>query len=151
MNINNYWSDIDKRLESLKKDGFAKLPSIVDFSIEDTEKNIFQEMNGATFFELCHSHKVFLDRLLINEKLVPKLYEIAKKEMGYKGPITNQYHVSRLVEPGNSREMYRAHFDSHLFTIVFPIKIPIPKNAGTAGDLIYFPNARKFPSNELTM
>ena len=45
--------------------------------------------------------------------------------------------------------MYRAHFDSHLFTMVLPIKIPKPLNSGTAGDLIYFPKARKPPKNEI--
>jgi hypothetical protein len=33
--------------------------------------------------------------------------------------------------------------------MVLPIKIPQAKNGGTAGDLIYFPSARKPPSNEI--
>ena len=46
--------------------------------------------------------------------------------------------------------MYRAHFDSHLFTMVLPLKIPETTQDGTAGDLIYFPNARKVPTNEIS-
>lgn len=149
MELNNYWSDIDTRLNALCNDGYTKLPSISNFNIEDTAENIYKEMNGNTFSELCSSHKAFIDRLLINEQLVPKLFKIAKTKMGYKGSLSNQYHVSRLVEPGNSKEMYRAHFDSHLFTIVFPIKIPVPKNSGSSGELIYFPNSRKPPKNEI--
>ena len=34
--------------------------------------------------------------------------------------------------------------------MVLPIKIPETDEKGTAGDLIYFPYARKFPSNEIT-
>ena len=64
--------------------------------------------------------------------------------------ISNQYHIARRVDPGNSKEMYRAHFDSHLFTIVLPIKIPEAQNGGSIGDLIYFPNARKTPRNEIS-
>jgi hypothetical protein len=44
--------------------------------------------------------------------------------------------------------MYRAHFDSHIFTLVLPIKIPKPMNGGSAGELIYFPNTRRFPKTE---
>ena len=73
-----------------------------------------------------------------------------KKNFSYKGDLSNQYHVARKVEPGNSKEMFRAHFDSHLFTMVLPIKIPETTENGTAGDLIYFPNARKVPSNEIS-
>ena len=75
----------------------------------------------------------------------PKLHKIAKEVFSYKGDDTNQYHVARKVEPGNAKEMFRAHFDSHLFTMVLPIKIPETSKNGTAGDLIYFPYARKVP------
>ena len=77
-------------------------------------------------------------------------FELAKKMFSYKGDLSNQYHVARKVEPGNSKEMFRAHFDSHLFTMVLPIKIPDATEGGTAGDLIFFPNARKAPSNEIS-
>ena len=50
--------------------------------------------------------------------------KIAKKTLNYKGDLTNQYQYCQKVEPGNSKEMFRAHFDSHLFTFVFPISIP---------------------------
>ena len=68
----------------------------------------------------------------------------------YKGDPSNQYHVARKVEPGNSKEMFRAHFDSHLFTMVLPIKIPDVNQDGSAGELMYFPNARKAPKNEIS-
>ena len=58
--------------------------------------------------------------------------------------------LQEKVEPGNTKEMYRAHFDSHLFTMVLPLKIPETTKDGTAGDLIYFQNARKVPSNEIS-
>ena len=49
--------------------------------------------------------------------------------------------------PGDQK--YRAHFDSHIFTLVIPICIPeVKKINESIGELIYFPNMRVFPKNE---
>jgi len=149
MEINEYWVDINERLDNLVKNGFVKLPSLSQFLLDDISHDIANEMNGATFSELSSSHSIFLKNLEIEKYLTPKLFDIANNFFGYKGSISNQYHIARRVDPGNSKEMYRAHFDSHLFTMVLPIKIPKPLNSGTAGDLIYFPKARKPPKNEI--
>ena len=82
--------------------------------------------------------------------MTPKLFDIAQNSLGYKGEISNQYHVARRVSPGNSKGMYRARFDSHLITMVLPIKIPLAMNVGTVGEFIYFPNARRMPENEIS-
>ena len=145
-----YWDDIDSRLESLLQHGYVKLPSLKSFNLDAIATNINIEMDGETFVELSPSHKGFLEELQLNRFLTPKLYEIAKSEFGFNGEVTDQYHIARRVAPGNSKEMYRAHYDSHLFTMVLPIKIPLAKNGGAAGDLIYFPGARKSPKNEIT-
>ena len=150
MNIEEYWSDIDSRLENLIDDGYVKLPSLRMLNLEHVASNISDEMGSSTFKELGLCHKNFLDELAIEKYLTPKLLKIASEIFSYKGDDSNQYHVARKVEPGNAKEMFRAHFDSHLFTMVLPIKIPETSNNGTAGDLIYFPNARKFPGNEVT-
>ena len=146
----DYWKDIDVKLESLVQKGYVKLPSLEIFDLHTVAESINSDMDGATFAELCASHKLFLEDLDLDNTLIPKLFEIAKNELGYKGEISNQYHIARRVEPGNSIEMFRAHFDSHLFTMVLPIKIPVAQDSGTVGDLIYFPNARKSPTNEIS-
>lgn len=150
IDIDGFWADIDVRLEQLLKRGAVKLPSIKKLNLDSTASNIIADMNGATFTELCASHKSFLEALNLEKNLTPKLFSIACDYMGYSGDISNQYHIARRVEPGNSKEMYRAHFDSHLFTLVLPIKIPTAKKGGSAGDLIYFPNARNNPKNEIS-
>ena len=150
MNIEEYWSDIDSRLENLLNDGFVKLPSLRMLDLENIASNISDEMGSLTFKELGSCHKAFLDELAIEKYLTPKLHKIASEVFNYKGNCSNQYHIARKVEPGNTKEMFRAHFDSHLFTMVLPIKIPEASNNGTAGDLIYFPYARKVPGNEIT-
>ena len=83
----------------------------------------------------------------MHKYLSPKLFNLAKEKMGFKGDLSNQYHIARLVEPGNSKEMYRAHFDSHIFTMVLPIKIPTSQKDNIKGDLIYFPNSRVWKIN----
>ena len=145
----DYWHDIDARLESLLLDGVVKLPSIGSFDLDLVASNISVEIGGSTFSESGASHSNFLNQLSVEEYLTPKLLEIARNSFGYTGDLSNQYHIARKVEPGNSKEMYRAHFDSHLFTIVWPIKMPRPADMGFSGDLIYFPKARKPPKNEI--
>jgi hypothetical protein len=147
----NYWNNINKRLVTLVNDGYVKLPSLENFRLDEIAEKIVTEMGDRTFLELCSSHQLFLDDLALDKNLTPKLFEIAKDIFGYKGDISQQYHIARRVNPGNSKEMFRAHFDSHLFTLVLPIKIPkVTTGDGTAGDLIYFPNARKAPKSELS-
>jgi hypothetical protein len=150
MNIEKYWSDIDLRISNLVRDGFVKLPSLKAFDLDTLAKNISVEMGYYKFNELGKNHRAFLDNLLIDKYLTPKLFNVAKELFDYKGDISNQYHIARKVEPGNSKEMFRAHFDSHLFTMVIPIKIPNKVESGSAGELIFFPKARKIPSNELS-
>ena len=150
MNNREYWKDIDSRLEELLDTGYVKLPSLANFDLDFLASDISNEMGALTFKELGLSHKKFLDDFEVHKYLTPKLHKIAEEVFNFKGDLSNQYHVARKVEPGNSKEMFRAHFDSHIFTMVLPIKIPETEEKGTAGDLIYFPYARKFPSNEIT-
>ena len=150
MNTKEYWNNIDNTLDQLLEHGFVKLPSLKNFGIDILANDISNEMGSLTFKELGSAHKKFLDSLELNNFLVPKLLDIAKNKFNYSGDVSNQYHVARKVEPGNSKEMFRAHFDSHLFTMVLPIKIPDVEEFGTAGELMYFPNARKTPKNEIS-
>ena len=145
--IKNFWSDIDERLDFLQTNGYVKLPSLSFLELEKFADNIYEEIGNATFQELGQAHKEFLDLLQINEYLVPKLYLLAKNKFNFTGSKEDQYHIARKVEPGNSKEMFRGHFDSHLFTIVFPISIPKKeKENSNNGQLVFFPNLRKQPT-----
>ena len=150
MNIKEYWQDLDSRLEQLLENGFVKLPSLNEFDLDFLSSDISDEMGSLTFKELGSAHKRFLDSIEVEKYLTPKLHNIAKDVFNFKGDLSNQYHVARKVDPGNTKEMFRAHFDSHLFTMVFPIKIPEMNKEGSAGELMYFPNARKAPRNEIS-
>jgi hypothetical protein len=151
MEYNDYWDQIDHNLEELMDNGFSKLPSIKDFGLDKISESISKEMGNKTFVDSCPSHKLFLDQLGIGKHLTPKLFSLAKNNFGYNGEIGDQYHIARRVQKGNKSESFRSHFDSHLFTLVLPIKIPeVLNNNDTVGDLIFFPGLRKHPKNEVS-
>ena len=80
MNIEEYWSDIDSRLENLLNDGFVKLPSLRMLDLENIASNISDEMGSLTFKELGSCHKAFLDELAIEKYLTPtKLLTLLEK------------------------------------------------------------------------
>ncbi len=149
INIKNYWSDLDDRIELLLKDGGVKLPTLKNFDLDSIAEEISLEMGSSTFKELSLAHKKFLDLIKINKYLSPKLFEVAKKVFKYKGNLDSQYNIARRVFPGNTSEQYRVHFDSHLFTVVLPIKIPVSPSNKSIGELVYFLKARSMPKNEI--
>ena len=145
-----YWSNIDQKLHLLMENGYVKLPALNQFDLDAVANKISAEMGGYTFLESCSSHQSFLQDLGVEKYLAPKLFKIAQDSLGFKGVISDQYHVARRVDAGNSKEMYRAHFDSHLFTMVLPIKIPSAPSGESIGELLYFPSARNVPKSEIS-
>ena len=129
--IKEYWSsfNIENCLNELLDKGFVKLPSIKEINLEKFSKNIISDLDGSTFAELPRSHQDFLDFFELEKYLAPKLFEIAVKKYKFKGEYSDQYHISRMIIPGNNKESFRTHFDSHLFTMVIPLKIPKRKKS----------------------
>ena len=148
-NIKNYWKDIDTRIEKLLKNGAVKFPSLKEFDLDNFANDISAEMGSFTFKELSFAHKKFLDHIQIDKFLAPKLLEVAKKVFGFDGNLSNQYHIARKVMPGNINEQYRAHFDSHIFTLVLPLKIPYSPSKITLENLFIFQKLEKCPKNEI--
>ena len=58
--------------------------------------------------------------------------------------MSNQYHIARKVEPGNSKEMFRAHFDSHLLQWFCQLKFLIFMKMELQEILFIFHNQEKF-------
>ena len=158
INFENYWDCLDDKFDELIKNSYVKLPSIADLNLNQIYKRISSQIsykNGgfvgsdSVYAELNDEHKIFLGKLLLDKHLAPKLFDIAQKEFGYKGLISNQYHVARLKDAKDQK--YGGHFDSHIFTLVIPIRIPEVNTINESiGELIYFPNMRVFPKNEFT-
>ena len=148
--IKEYWNDENVNLNHLVEYGYVKLPNFPkQINIKEYGKQIGNEIKNSTFSSKSTWHSKFLDEIQINNYLTPKLFKLAKRNYGYKGDIENQYHIVRMVKPGNSKEKYRTHFDSHIFTLVIPIAIPKLKENEEAGELILKPKARRNPKSEL--
>ena len=146
----NYWDQIEENLSELSENGYTRLPSLECFNLERAYQSISEEMGEQTYKESGESHGKFLDQIGLRSILGPKLFELAKKDFGYKGTISDQYHIARYVQGGDESESFRAHFDAHLYTLVLPIRIPkVLSEDDTIGDLVFFPHVRKYPKSEL--
>lgn len=141
---------IDSQLNDLIEQGATKLPS-VEFAEwrNDTYIECLSELGSKTYGENLAANISFLERAKLLEVLLPRLLDIAQNHFKLRVDKDDIYNVCRLVRPGDTSEGYRGHFDSHLFTLVTPIKIPDFKNARDRGQLHYFPKARSHPKNEI--
>lgn len=137
--------------ENLLKEGWLKLP---DFKLSESERDellseILSNEVDKIYTESTKAHDNFIKMKGINTLLAPRLLKIAKK-MGYKVKSDDTYFITRVVNPDDPYEFFKAHFDSHLFTLVTPINIPNNKDGNEGnGELIVFPKIRSEPKNEL--
>jgi hypothetical protein len=149
INFENYWDCLDDKFDELINNGYVKLPSIASLDLKKISERISSQISDKTYTELNDEHKIFIGKLLLDKHLAPKLFDFAQRRFGYKGLISNQYHVARSTIPGDQK--YRGHFDSHIFTLVIPLRIPeVNATNDSIGELIFFPNMRVFPKNEFT-
>lgn len=147
--MKNYWDSLDLSLEHLMRNGYCYLPSVKEYvDLEELSDQVLGEITENVYSSDLKSHLNFCNEFGINGILASKLYELAKKHFNFKGLVNDQYHIARKVNPGLKSEAYRGHFDSHCFTLVFPVKIPKKITNESVGDLIFCPNAREMPSNE---
>ena len=146
-----YWDNLEENFQNLLREGYCFLPSIKDlFPIDDIFAECELEIGSRTYVENLASHKKFALESGISSVLSSALFDLARSSFGYQGLENNQYHVSRLVRPGDMLEGYRGHFDSHLFTLVVPIKIPHDNLGSEAGSLLFYPGVRREPKNEIS-
>lgn len=146
-----YWDSLPDNLRSLIREGYCFLPAIKDlFPLDDIFTQCEREIGNKTYAENLETHKKFALESGISSVLSAALFALARDTFGFRGSEDNQYHISRLVRPGDMSEGYRGHFDSHLFTLVVPIKIPANEKLDKAGDLLFYPAARREPRNEIS-
>jgi hypothetical protein len=146
-----YEYDIDGSCKEIFDQGFSYLPPIKKLLDQNNIINeAFEEIGLKTYSTNNISHKKLVG-LMNLEPLFERVYEKATKDLKVKIKKSDRYFVARKVNPGQSSEKYRAHFDSHLLTIVLPIRIPSAKDGLVErGELKAAPNARKFPKYEIT-
>jgi hypothetical protein len=141
-----YKYDTLKIINNLKSKGYSFLPSIQQ-QVDNLETyNKFSNEELSKTYSTNSSAHLELVNFLKLDTLFTELYERAYEFTNKKIDINDKYFVSRFVSPGQTSEGYRGHFDSHLFTIVLPIRIPNDTKIDDRGQLIVFPKARKEPS-----
>lgn len=77
---------------------------------------------------------------------IERIAELHEEIFAEKIKDRNFYSVLRIVRDRQNSEALRMHFDSHRFTIVIPIEIPLGESK-SSGELITFPKIRSEPNN----
>ena len=136
--------DYDRILHEIITSGFAILPEIPEIAFD------FKSVKVG-FTENHQAHLAVLDSLGGVAVLARELERFAVSEFGFRDLPSDHYHVTRRVDGCIRGEAYKTHFDSHLFTLVLPLRLPEASCFGEeeAGQLFLLPGARQHPSNAL--
>ena len=145
-----YKYDSERSCQEIFEQGFSYLPSIKKLIDQNNiVEDALQEIGSRTFSTDNAAHLKLMD-LMNLESLFESVFNKATKDLKVNIKKSDRYFVARKVNPGQSSEKYRAHFDSHLLTVVLPIRIPISRDGLVErGELKAAPNARKFPKYEI--
>ena len=131
-----------KQIDDLLINGYSLLPQLVFGDI-----NFVKEKIGSnTYNENSKVSQDFLNSFNFDE-LKTQLAQLAKESFNIKVEKNDTYSITRFLKSYDNLESYRGHFDSHVFSIVTPVKIP-KTNSQESGQLIVFPKIRKSPNNE---
>ena len=137
MNLTN------EQIGDLFNKGYSRIPQLFFDKIEiENEK-----LGEKTYNENSKISQEFLSSFNFNELKV-QLAKMAKDRLNITVDNDDTYSITRCLKSYDNLESYRGHFDSHLFTIVTPVKIP-ETNSRESGQLIVFPKIRKNPKNEI--
>jgi hypothetical protein len=132
----------NQQINDLLTNGYAFLPQLVCDKIDfSTEK-----IGDFTYNQDSQLSKEFLNSFDFKE-LKSQLADLAKQSLNINVNENDTYSITRFLKSYDNLESYRGHFDSHVFTIVTPVKIP-ETNSQESGQLIVFPKIRKNPANE---
>lgn len=131
----------DQKKELLTK-GYTVLPQLkfglTNYTDEEIGSNTYNE-NSAISKEFLSSFDLGALKL--------DLARLAEKSLGIKVDKDDTYSITRQLKSYDNLESYRGHFDSHVFTIVTPVKIP-ETNSPESGQLVVFPKIRNNSVNE---
>lgn len=130
------------QVDNLINKGFTTIPQLLFSGKDLNQKNL----GNKTYNENSEVSRKFLSSFNFDE-LKLQLAGLAKDKLNIKVDKDDTYSITRILQSYDNLESYRGHFDSHVFTIVTPVKIP-KTNSRESGQLIVFPKIRKNPQNE---
>ena len=132
----------NKQINDLLINGYAILPQLVFGDINFNKENI----GDNTYNENSKVSQDFLNSFNFDELKV-QLAKVANESLNTAVEKNDTYSITRFLKSYDNLESYRGHFDSHVFSIVTPVKIP-KTNSQESGQLIVFPKIRKNPDSE---
>ena len=139
--------EIRKVLAECLNNGYSFAPCL---KYNFTKSEIKSLLNSAKYShnQNTNLHLYYLSK--IKPLLFPELIRCAEKATGKKITFVDFYAITKIAKLDQTSVSDRGHFDSHLFTLVTPVKIPKVKSKSNRGQLTVFNKIRKEPSNELS-
>ncbi len=121
------------------------------YCLADLSQETIDVLNASSIKQLGDGFHVDHDehrRLFESTSEIQNVLGYFKERVSAQKIAWNQILVCRVVE-GGSKEKYRTHLDSHVYTIVVPLLIP-EGNGENRGQLYVIPNYRKQPKSEIS-
>jgi hypothetical protein len=136
---------ISKFKEDLKNKGYTFIPEL-----KYNRKTKLNLPNlKSTHSENTAEHLKYIQEKKIKEKIVPELLKIAQSITKAKLNSNDLYCITKVIRPMEKSVSDTGHFDSHIFTLVTPVRIPKSNSLHHKGQLVLFNNIRQDPLNEL--
>ncbi len=142
INIKNFGNTLDRVL----KQGYAFVPQL-KFKPTVYELNQLLAEKKRTHIQDSQLHLKYLKK--IEKIIIPELLKKIPKHLTKDIKDNSIYRITKIIDPYEISESDRAHFDSHLFTLITPIYIPKSSSKINRGQLVVFNKLRKEPKNEL--
>jgi hypothetical protein len=142
INIKDFGNTLDRVL----KQGYAFVPQL-KFKPTFYELNQLLSGNKRTHIQDSQLHLKYLKK--IDKFILPELINKVPKNLRKNIKKNNLYRITKIVKPYEISESDRAHFDSHLFTLITPINIPKSSSKMNRGQLVLFNKVRQEPKNEI--
>jgi hypothetical protein len=142
MSVKNFRNILDEAL----KQGYAFAPQL-KFKPSLFELNELLSGNKRTHIQDSQLHLKYLKK--IDKFILPELIKKAQKNLRRNIKENDLYRITKIVKPYEISESDRAHFDSHLFTLITPINIPKSISKINRGQLVVFNKLRQEPTNEI--
>jgi hypothetical protein len=127
-----------KNIQDLINFGYVKLPQL-KINRVPTNLNLLKNYYSENF----SGHMEYINSMKLNTLLLRDLKGLAYSLYKVSNFSNQQYNIARFIDHKSKFEAYKFHFDSHLFTLVTPVKIP-----NDSGKLIIFPKIRTFHKSE---
>jgi hypothetical protein len=115
-------------------------PSLVDLNILLGEKK-------RTHIQDSKLHLKYLKK--VEKFIVPELLKKIPIHLKKNIKENDLYKITKIIKPYEMSLSDRAHFDSHLFTLITPINIPKSTSKTNRGQLVVFNKLRQEPINEV--